>query len=847
MPIQFTLAARYLWGRKLRTFLTTLSIIFGVLVIFGMNILLPTMLVAFQSGLLNASGQVDVLITHKSGETFAPRVMNRVESIPGVRAVAGSLERPINIPANYYRAGTVVAVSLIGIEPKAAQAVREYTLKQGRFLQNTDTNAAVITTGLAETLKLGVGDELALPTVRGVVKFKIVGLRAAQTLPGNEPVWVTLGEAQKVLNLPGRINTIEVKLDVASTIPREAISNAIADTLGNEYQLGGLANGSELLASLQTSQQAFNLLGFLALFMGGFIIFNTFRTIVAERRHDIGMLRAIGANRRTIIGLFLVEGLLQGIVGTALGMGFGYLMGVGIVSALAAVLRDYLHVEMGAPVVEPWLVGVTVALGVGVTLVSGLVPAWSASRVSPLEALRPGAVLVERRKRINKFTAAGILLIVIAALGLFTHNIGLVAAGGFCFLIGLVLLAPALVKPIANVFGAMIGFIFAREGTATLAQGNLARQPSRAAITASATMIGLAILVASVGLVTSLTGGLYSILEKSLGSDYLLIPPSIGVWSSDVGADENLASRLRSVYGVGAVSTLRFASTTLDTHQINLLGIDPVAFPQVSGLNFSEGDPRSAYIQLANGRGLIVNGITAAQLKLHPGDNVKLTSPEGEQTYRIIAVASDLLNTKILTAYTAQANLKRDFHKTEDVFLQIDLAPGADAAQAEARIREITARYPQFKLLSGKAYLDETKTLYNAVFSMMFVLLGILALPSLIAILNTLAIGVIERTREIGMLRAIGATRRQVRRTILAEALLLAAIGTAFGLLGGLYLGYVLVLGIGASGIIPVEYSFSLTGALVAVAVGLIFGVVAALIPARQAARMDIIHALRYE
>jgi putative ABC transport system permease protein len=399
----------------------------------------------------------------------------------------------------------------------------------------------------------------------------------------------------------------------------------------------------------------------------------------------------------------------------------------------------------------------------------------------------------------------------------------------------------------AHVFGALLAVAFARQGTGTLAEGNLTRQPSRAAITASATMIGLAIIVAVLGLVSSLTDGVFSVLQKSLGSDYLLIPPSVGVWSSNVGADETLADRLRGVYGVGAVSTLRFASTTLDNQQVNLLGIDPVAFPQVAALNFQEGNAHTAYDQLARGRTLIVNGITASQLRLHLGDEVKLSSPEGEQTYRVVAIAGDYLNAKILTAYTSQTNLKRDFHKTEDVFIQLNLAPGADRAQVESRLKAIVANYPQFRLISGIGYFEENQQIFNAAVSFYYILLVVLALPSLIAMLNTLAIGVIERTREIGMLRAIGATRGQVRRTILAEALLLAGIGTAFGLLGGLYLGYVLVLGLGASGFFPVQYSFPLAGVLAAIAVGLLFGVLAALLPARQAARMDIIRALRYE
>jgi putative ABC transport system permease protein len=212
----------------------------------------------------------------------------------------------------------------------------------------------------------------------------------------------------------------------------------------------------------------------------------------------------------------------------------------------------------------------------------------------------------------------------------------------------------------------------------------------------------------------------------------------------------------------------------------------------------------------------------------------------------VVGVAGDYLNAKIMTAYVSHASMERDFHKTEDVFLQVNLAPGADPTKVEPRMTKVLEDYPQFKLISGKAYFAQNKGMFNAIFGIYFVLLGVLVAPSLLALLNTLAIGVIERTREIGMLRAIGAQRGQVRRMVLAESLLLAGIGTALGLLGGLYLGYVLVLGLSTGGF-PVEYAFPYVGLIVAIATGLLFGVLAALLPARQAAQLDIVHALRYE
>ena len=623
------------------------------------------------------------------------------------------------------------------------------------------------------------------------------------------------------------------------------MQDAIAATLGKDYTLGALAGGAELIGSIRTGQAAFNLFGFLSLLMGGFIILNTFRTLVAERRHDIGMLRAIGAGRRTIIGLILAEGLIQGVVGTALGMLIGYLLALALLTAMGPLMTQFVHLEMGKPVVQPATVLTTIVLGVGVTLLSGLIPALSASRITPLEALRPATGEV-RPRAARARTIVGVALIVLAAWALLSGQPSMISLGGMLFLVGLILATPALVTPLAALLSALMARTLAREGTGALAEGNVTRHPGRVALTTSATMIGLAVIVGLGGLVFSLSGGFLGILQRSLGSDYLIMPPAVGVWGSDVGAKAVLAADLRAVPGVEVVSTMRYAAATINGKPVSLLGIDPRTYPQVASLTFQRGDAQEAYRALAEGRTLIANGIFAAQAGLEVGDVVRVATPTGAQEYRIAAVAGDYLNAKIMTAYISHDNLARDWRKTEDIFIQVNLAPGADAARAEDKMRAILEDYPQFKLVNGQAYYEENKQLFQAVFAVYFVILGVLAFPSLIALLNTLAIGVIERTREIGMLRAIGAERRQVKRMVVAESLLLAAIGTALGLVGGLYLGYVMVIGLSSGGF-PVSYVFPYAGLIAAVAVGLLFGVLAALVPARQAAQMDIIRALRYE
>ena len=857
MNFQLVLAARYLWGRKLRSFLTTLAIVIGVMVIFGMGILLPSMQNAFEQSVLALAGQTDVTIMHKTGDAFSANTLNKIKNIEGISAIAGSISRPINLPPNFYGRDTnVTGVTLTGIDPVAAPTLRDYPLTQGRFLKPGDTSAALISTSLADTLGLKLGDTLRIPTTEGVARLTIVGLRPSRPTFGNEEVLVTLTEAQKLLGMSGLVNVIEANLVPKNDAARQAIVAQIQTNLGKSYTLNAVSSESTYMGALQVAAVTFDLLGYLTLFMGAFIIFNTFRTIVAERRHDIGMLRAIGASRGTIVGMILSEGLVQGVVGTAIGLLLGYLLGVGIIALMNPFMRQFLNYRIGAPVIEPGLVIVSVVLGVGVTLFAGLLPSLSASRVTPLEVLRPS--VGETAQRISRIaTMAGAVMIVLALLALLSGNFALVAVGGLLFLVGLVLVAPALVKPFANAFSIVIAWIFAREGTGELAQGNITRQPSRSAITASATMIGLAIIVAAGGMMYSITGSVMGLFQESMKSDYLLVPPSVAVWQGDLGASRSLSDKIRSVPGVGTVSTLRYAQSNIPTNsargtgevQLSVLGIDPATFTQVSGLDFQKGDPQQAYAALASDeRTIIINGILAAQMGgVNVGDTVTLSTPQGDKAYRVVAVAGDVINMKINTAYISQANMRADFNNTEDILYQINLAQGANQTAVDERLKTIVADYPQFRLVQTSQYLAEFNQQYDAIFVGIYVLLAVLSLPSLIAILNTLAIGVIERTREIGMLRAIGAERRQVRRMIIAEALLLAAIGTAFGLLAGLYLSFIFVQGIGASGIFKMQYSFPLVMLVVATAAGLIFGVLASLFPARQASQMGIIQALRYE
>ena len=849
MNMQLTLAFRYLAGRKLRTLLTTLAIVFGVLVLFGMNTMLPALTEAFQANVKAATGEVDATITLKTSEPFAQAEATRVAAIDGVIAINGYLSRPVNLPADYFDgdpafADQITLVTLTGLDLSRATAMHAYPVQEGRFLEPEDSNAAVINESLADALHLEQGASFTLPVATGETTLQVVGLLPASV--GNEIVIVTLAQAQHMLDLPEQINAIEANFGVVSATERTALEQNILDAMGESYQVGTLSSNSQFLTTLGLAQVIFSLLGALALLMGGFIIFNTFRTVVAERRRDIGILRTLGANRATILGIILSEGLLQGIIGTALGMLLGYVLATAALSAITPFLQQFVNLQVAGPVISLELLLSTIAIGLGITLLAGILPALAASRVTPLEALRPtlGKISIRRMAGLGFWSGAALIAIALALL--LSQDINLLGTGGLLFIVGLFLVTPALVTPIANLLSAVLARVYARGGTAQLAEGNLSRQPGRAATTASTTLIALAIVVMAAALVSSLQLGFTQILEKSLGADFLFLPPSVATWGLNVGATQTLRDEFSAVKGVGTVSTFRFAPVLMDGTVVELMGIDPVTFPQVSGLYFSAGDESHAYQELGAGRAAIINGILGTLVGAKVGDPIELLTVQGRQTYTVVGIATDFLSAKIPTATISQANLAADFGVSQDMLFLVDVAPGSDKDVVETGLKDVLAAYPQFRLVDGKAYIDQNLELFQAAFSGLTAMVLFLAIPSLIAMVNTLAIGVIERTREIGMLRAIGATRKQVRAVILAEALILSGIGTVLGILTGIYLGYLAVQAIGAAGF-PTVFAFPAGGILLAIAAGIAFGLVAAIIPARQATKLQVVEALRYE
>ena len=838
MNVSATLAWRYLVGRPGRTLLTTLAIVFGVALIFGLNGMMPGLIDVFQRTLFASAGQVDLTVTSQSGGTFDQSIAGEVARVPGVAAATPSLRRTVGMPTS----SPVSIITLVGIDSRTAAKVREFNISAGRMIASGDAGEVVIGSDTAAKLRLGVGSAWSIPTVSGLQKYTIVGLLSNGSSPSSPEAYVTLSDAQRVLGTGDKISSVESRFDTDAD--RARVEAAVAKKLGSDYNVGGVSGDSSLLASLQVSNFAFTMFGMFALIMGGFIILNTFRTLVSERRHDIGMLRAIGADRSTILGIFMVQSLIQGALGTAAGLALGYLITLAALAAYVPLMKNILRVsETISPSysLSTWIMAI--GMGMGVTVLGAVIPARQAARVTPLEALRPQVAEVEERQRSRWVLAGWAMLAASVPLLLFRQPLS-VGLGATFALLGLVMVAPALIAPLARALSFLVQPF--SPATADLASSNVTRQPGRAAATASAILVSLAVVIAMLGLITSLYAGFFDYLDKSLGSDFVLIPQGLLLGGGNVGADQALVQRIAETPGVGDVATLRLGMARVGTGQVQVVGIDPVTYPKVASFTFSAGANETDLAKLAKGRTVLVNGIYAAQNGVTTGQRLSFETPNGLKDYTVAGIATDYLNAKLATVYVSQKNLAEDFNVTTNVLVLANARRGTPLPVVKASLSRLLAGYPQFVLYDTQSFKASQSTIFANTLGVFYVLMGFFALPTLLALLNTLAISVLSRTREIGMLRAVGTTRGQIRGMVVAEALLLAAVGVLFGIVGGVALGYALVYAMNATGFV-MPYYFPWAGIVVAVIAGFSFALLASIIPARTAARLDIVTALHYE
>jgi putative ABC transport system permease protein len=681
-----------------------------------------------------------------------------------------------------------------------------------------------------------------LPGAGGWLNFEVIGLLSDPgIILGTQQVFMSIPAAQDLLNTPDRINSIMGRYAEGSDA--RAIDAAVQSMFGRGYELSPLEGGADIWAALMEYVNViFTMFGLMSLAMAGLIMFNTFRTSVVERKRDIGMLRSIGARRKIVMRTILYEGLILAVVGTVLGMLLGFGFAYGAKAGLDSVFENLLGRPMHEPRFTLLAYAVSIIFGLGIPLVSVLLPARNASQVAPLEAMRPSTVTQEAALKRSRLIVGSISL-VLGVAGLLSGIFPLMALGTMIFLLALGLLGPMLISPITAFFSRVLILIFGQEGG--MAARNIARQPRRASITATSLMVSLAILIGLGGMLASTYGGALRFLDASLRSDYIMMP-SLVVTNDTVGAGPDLAETVKRIRGVEALTTMRQVDT-LDAEGIGirLIGIDPINYARIAGLYLVEGD-ESAYEGMQNGSAVIINGRFAAQFGIGIGDSVTLEGDHGPVPVKVAAIGLDYINMKLPTVYIEQTSLTREYGVRNDVFLLINSEAGADLEQLEEDLQAATRAYPGFGIISREQLRLSQEQLTQGATIGLNIVLSLLAAPALLGLANAMGINVIERTREIGMLRAVGAKRRQIRRMIVAESLLLSLMGIALGIVSGIMLSFVMTGVLEFFGL-RIPYDFPSAGVLTAIAAGLICGILAALIPARRASDLQIVAALAYE
>jgi len=855
-------ALKGLAWRKIRGILTALAIVLGVAMVSGAFVLTDTMKKAADSLQAESYAGIDGVVTGK--ETFhedsswqktpsiAERYVARVRRVNEVGAAVGMVldqaklvdadENVIGQPPNF-------AVGIDAGRP-GADRVNPLTLSSGRWASGS--HEVVIDAGTAKSEDLTVGDSIGVVATGALRQYTIVGLAKwgnVDSLGAATMAAFDLRTAQRLFHKRAEVDMIfvaartgttpaEVRAAVGAELPAgEATVQTARDA--DPFDFKGLLSFVKFLKIF--------LLGFagVALFVGAFIIFNTFSITVAQRAREFALLRTIGASRRQVLRSVVLEAFLIGLAATAAGA----IVGIGIASVLGAALRlVQIDLPQAGLVFGLRTVLVCLLVGVVVTVAAGIIPAVRATRVPPVAVLREGATLPKSRlSPTTPFLAIGAIAAGFGALvwGMFSqggstalHVLG-AGVGTVAMFVGVALIAPRLVRPIAWAVGAPSAWLGGAPGR--LARDNATRNPGRTAVTASALMIGLALVVFVTVLAQGVRSSWGSTVRKQVSADYVLTT------SSDFDSfSPGASAALARVPGVEAVSNVRSSTVKLGDTVTNVSGLDASTVGRFYHFTWVEGS--NATLPRLDG-GAIVLSRFAKKQHLRVGDDFVIQSTDGsvvKLTVRAIHKPSGLDS---LLSDIAISN--RDFDslvaRPRNTYSFVATNENVSRAALERTLRP----YPDVVLRTESEFVMSQNAWIDKVLRLLYVLLGLSVLVSFFGIVNTLVLSIVERTRELGALRAVGMTQRQVRRMVRHESVITALIGATMGIALGVGLAALVIrrlseysVSTGGDGMhLAIPVGSLLFFALVAAAAG----IAAAALPARRAGRLNVLKALQYE
>ncbi len=847
------IAIRNILARKLRFAMTAIAIILGTAMISGTYVLTDQINRAFDDIFREANTGTDVIVTKQmafdsqwgaQSEPIASDIVEKIGRVPG----AGELEGQVA------GSGTLVADGETVTSVGGAPALLFSETEKPQFDVLTYTKGAkpaaageiAVDEGTASKNDLTVGQKVQVATRTGLHPATITGIfkfAGASSLGGTMITVTTLADAQQWLDMPGQISQVSVSAasGTAPEVLRDRIRTALDDPqfLVETGQENANRQAEDVQSGMSIIRNTLFVFAAIAILVGSFVIFNVFSITIAQRIREMAMLRTIGARRSQLMRSVVLEALIIGVVASIIGIFVGVLLAMG----LKAMLDSFgIGLPAAGITIAPRTVIIPIAVGVIATVLAALIPAIRATHIAPVAALREGAVIP--RSRLHRYTpwiglVALVLGMVITVVGVNTDGsvtrvLGTVGIGLLLVLFGMGAVMRLLIRPLATAIGAPISKIFGQR--AKLGRQNAARDTARTASTAAALMIGIGLIVFVAVFVDGIKTSFFDAIDRTVVADQIIMDDSFLPLPAGAVATARETPGIEQVLGIGTVES------RIDGKNIPLNAIDPTAASQMIRFDWREGS--DALLPELNGDVALVEQGYAKDNGVNVGETLAIQSIYGPTVK--VRVAGIFHDPQIFTGVTVGPNVYKRLTEQPDVALILSkMKPGADlTATTEALQTRFDEAYPTGKVRTQAEYRDFVNEQTNQILGIFYVLLALSIIISLVGVVITLLLAVYERTREIGMMRAVGATRGQIRSMITFESVITAIIGAVVGLVLGLLLGYVMIKGLESQGL-----SFSVpVGTLIAVLImAVVAGLLAAILPARRAAKLQPLEALHYE
>jgi len=839
---------KQVWAYKRRLTGTLLAVALGVAFLAGTLLLGDTLQANFDRLFHQANSSSEVLLRSatKVGTSGGPdlragidaSVAGRVAHVPGVAQAEPYLEGNGQLLGSDGKGIGGNGPPTWAANWVPVPSLNPYRLVAGRAPRAG--NQVVINRGAAKTGHLRLGEMTTLLTPRPV-RVVIVGLVTFGTADGFGPstfTGMTLHAAQHYLTSnPGQLSSILIKpapgVSAGQLITRlrSVLPPGVQAITGSQLAQENInAINSSFLGFVRTALTAFAVI---ALLVAAFSIYNTFSIIAAQRARSAALLRAFGATRRQIIASNLVEALVVGLAGSLAGLAGG----IAVAGALKGVFDGFgFALPAGGLVVKASTVLIAIAAGLSATVIAGVLPAVRASRVPPLAALRDVAAEPAGPSRLRAGIGAALLLGGVAGTtaAAAAGKAGLVAAAAVATVVGVVVFGPVAARPAASVLGAPVAAL--RGITGGLARQNTRRNPRRTAATASALMVGVAVVALFTVIGASLKASAAQGIDESLRADLIVNTGGYGGAPGGGGLSPQLAASIARLPGVRLATGLSSGNIVLDGISQQVTAANPAALGQVINLGITAGT-----LNPDGTAALAVSKAAASSNHWRIGSTAAVTYPDG--TTGRLRVSAIYTHTQIAGDYliTQQSWTAHSRQVLDDQIL-VKLRPGASISPAKTAIVALATVYGKPQIQDRAQYVASVTKGVNTILGLIYVMLVLAIIIALMGITNTLSLAINERTRELGLLRAVGQTRSQARSLIRWESVLTALFGTAGGVMLGTFLGWAVVEASASTAL--AAFSAPPTQLLILLAAGAAAGVLAGLRPARRAARLDMMHAL---